>query len=174
VDWGIEQALLRETCGGSADPQTFSQEFAYYVVGRLTMLFDLRPTSSQMADKLSVTSENSKLSPIALGPEEYIGRPVFEVFNSFRASELIPYSTPSAQQAPSVQGLDPSMLPAPQSLAVSCLNASTLCEFGGLKIVWTYSLGSHLCFDSYKRKLHLFCLPSFCSTSGSEESILAK
>jgi hypothetical protein len=58
-------------------------------------------------------------------------------------------------------------------LDVSNLKASTLSKIGGIKLIWTLSLSSHLTFDLARRQLSLFCLPAFCDLNQASSSLLS-
>lgn len=57
-------------------------------------------------------------------------------------------------------------------LHVASLHAGTLTRVGKLKIEWTYTLTSHLCFDSRTETINPFRLPTLCLLHLSDDSAL--
>jgi hypothetical protein len=57
-------------------------------------------------------------------------------------------------------------------LSIASLNVSALINQFGITVRWVTCFSAHLDFDVAKRKLSLFCFPSFCILHEGEESAL--
>ncbi|KAK0646748.1 hypothetical protein B0T16DRAFT_169043 [Cercophora newfieldiana] len=172
--------LFRRDCLGDPDLALQATKAIYHIVGRITMLFELRATPAHVPlESLTVSSGDGRFPAIIVPPDEYHERPLFELLCRFE--NLLPQTStaqdsiqPDSSYALASTAADSGASPNSQTLIVSCVCADTLCKFGGFSIVWTKSLAAHLCFDQHSRQLYLFSTPSYCDISRFEDGVFSK